>query len=79
MGWGAGLLGEAFGGFFLLQTWCLILDLMMWDLVMPMDLIFEGFFFLRDNWDCRKKTWTERRIGIRSSQRRKLKKCLSQG
>jgi hypothetical protein len=38
------LLREAFGGFFLLQTWCLILDLMMWDLVMPMDLIFEGFF-----------------------------------
>jgi hypothetical protein len=37
------------------------------------------FFFLCDNWDCRKKTWTERRIGIRSSQRRKLKKCLSQG
>jgi len=32
-------------GFFKLQTWCLMLHFMMWDLMMLMDLIFETFFF----------------------------------
>jgi hypothetical protein len=39
----------------------------------------DGFDFSYVITEIVKKTWTRRRIGIHSSRRRKLKKCLSQG
>jgi len=57
MGWGAGLLGEAFGGFFFFIIVDMVSDAASYDVGFgdADGFNFWGFFFLRDNWDCQKK------------------------